>query len=271
MDVIGDSRLPRNYDVVTGRAGTRDAHLTDQEVMLADLNIVGDLDEIVDFGAVANAGRLESAAVDGGASAHLHVIADFDVAQLRHFDVLAAFEPIAEAVCSDHGVGVDGDAVAEDGAVVQDGIGKKRDIVAELAMAADDRARVDAAARSNDRTFANRGKREDAGVLSHDGCRMHKGPGIDAVGFFHGVAAIAHDGHEGVERVFYLDQRDAIETEILRHHRGRSVAILKARGVLAVNYKGDVAWSGLAQRSGTLNGDAAGRPGLCRAPIPRVP
>ena len=59
----------------------------------------------------------------GGAGADLDVVADLDVAQLRHLDVPAVLQAIAEAVGAEDRVGVDDDPVAEDGAVVEDGVG----------------------------------------------------------------------------------------------------------------------------------------------------
>ena len=115
-----------------------------------------DLHQVVDLGALADARGLEGAAVDGGAGADLDVVADLDVAQLRHLDVPAVLEAVAEAVGADHGVGVDDDAVAEDGAVVEHGVGIQSHVVAEPAVAADDRAGVNAAAGAQDAAFADR-------------------------------------------------------------------------------------------------------------------
>ena len=92
---------------------------------------------------VADAGGLEGAAVDGGAGADLDVVADLDVAQLRHLDVPAVLQPIAETVRSQDRVGMNDDAVAQHGAVVEDGVGKNGHVVAEPAVPADHRPRVD--------------------------------------------------------------------------------------------------------------------------------
>ena len=53
------------------------------------LAVVGDLHQVVDLGAGADARGLEGAAIDRGAGADLDVVADLDVAQLRHLDVPA--------------------------------------------------------------------------------------------------------------------------------------------------------------------------------------
>ena len=54
----------------------------------------------------ANARGFKGAAVDGGASADFHVVADLDMAELRHLDVFAAVQAVAEAVGADDGVGM---------------------------------------------------------------------------------------------------------------------------------------------------------------------
>ncbi len=48
--------------------------------------VVADLDQIVDFGALADDGLAETRAVDGGVGSDLDVIADFDDADLVDFD-----------------------------------------------------------------------------------------------------------------------------------------------------------------------------------------
>ena len=91
VDVIDDADLAGHHDVIAGAARAGDAHLADEQVVLADLAVVADLHQVVDLGAGADARRLEGAAVDGGAGADLDVVADLDVAELRHLDVPAVW------------------------------------------------------------------------------------------------------------------------------------------------------------------------------------
>src|SRR5262249_56337208 len=98
VDVVGDADLAGHHDVVAGRRGAGDADLAGENVVLADLAVVGHLDEVVDLGAAADARGLEGAAVHGGAGADLDVVADLDVAELRHLHVLAVREAVAEAI-----------------------------------------------------------------------------------------------------------------------------------------------------------------------------
>src|SRR5262249_38395482 len=87
VDVVGDPHLAGGDDVIAGAAGAGDAHLADEEVVPADPAVVADLHKVVDLGAGADARGLEGAAVDGRAGADLDVIADLDVAELRHLNV----------------------------------------------------------------------------------------------------------------------------------------------------------------------------------------
>ena len=49
------------------------------DVVLADFDVVGDLDEVVDFGALADEGRFEAGAVDGGVGADFNVVFEDDM------------------------------------------------------------------------------------------------------------------------------------------------------------------------------------------------
>src|SRR5262249_10978119 len=155
-----------------------------------------------DLGAGADARRPEGAAVDGRAGADLDVVAQLDAAQLRHLDVATALEAVAEAVGAEDGVGVDDDAVAEHGVVVQDGVGEEDDVVAEAAEAAGAGAAVQDAAGADDGPLADGGEGEDAGPLAEPGGRVDEGPRVDAAGRRLGPRVqVAGDRHEGQERV----------------------------------------------------------------------
>src|SRR5262249_7891176 len=76
LDVIRDADLAGHHDIVAGRAGAGDADLADEQVVPADPAVVADHHQVVDFRPLANARRLEGAAVNGRASADLHIVAD---------------------------------------------------------------------------------------------------------------------------------------------------------------------------------------------------
>ena len=87
--------------------------------MLADVDVVRDLNEIIDFYSGGDLGGFERAAIDCGVRADFHVVGNFDSADLRKFPVAAFAEDVAEAVAADDGAGMNFDAIAEARAGVQ--------------------------------------------------------------------------------------------------------------------------------------------------------
>src|SRR5262249_20656193 len=75
VDVVRDADLAGTHHVIARAAGAGDAHLADEQVVLADLAVVADLHEVVDLGAGADARGLERAAVNRRAGPDLGVIA----------------------------------------------------------------------------------------------------------------------------------------------------------------------------------------------------
>ena len=79
MNVIDDSGLAGNHDIVARSARTGDADLAHEKVVAANSTIVADLYQVVDFRAFADPGGLERAAIDGRAGTYLDVVANLDV------------------------------------------------------------------------------------------------------------------------------------------------------------------------------------------------
>src|SRR5205085_5816936 len=119
---------------------------------------VADVDEVAELGARADDGGAEGGALDGAVGADLDVVFEHDVAGLRDFVVDAAAGGIAEAVNPDRRAGVDGDAVAQDAAVINDRVGVKDAIAPDFNLRADERAGI------NDRSLADGGGGIDVGL-----------------------------------------------------------------------------------------------------------
>ena len=79
MNMIGDTHLPGDDDVVAGAARARDANLANQKIMATDPAVMANLDEVIDLGSRADARRLKRAAVDGRARTNLDILPNFDV------------------------------------------------------------------------------------------------------------------------------------------------------------------------------------------------
>ena len=72
-----------------------------KQTMLADFHVVRDVDEVVNFRALADDGRAERAAINRHARADFHVFADDDISNLRNFAMDAAVLNVAITVRAD--------------------------------------------------------------------------------------------------------------------------------------------------------------------------
>ena len=148
--------------------------------MAADDDVVGDLNQLVDLGSLADDRVAVGAAVDRRPGADLDVVLDDDAADLRHLEMAAGTEREAEAVLADMDAGVDDDAVADqragdsrlgaDDAVAADaharadnGVGADQRAGADLRPGADHRAGIDDDAGLEPRRRMDEGGRGDAG------------------------------------------------------------------------------------------------------------
>ena len=81
--------------------------------MLANLDVVRDLHEVVNFSALADDRRAECGAIHGRVRADFHIVADDDIAHLRHFAVKAGIKNVTEAVRADHRAGMNAHTLAD--------------------------------------------------------------------------------------------------------------------------------------------------------------
>src|SRR5205823_4915536 len=120
LDVADDPRLPADRDVVVQLRAARDADLRHDDAVTADHDVVADLHEVVDLRAVADARALGGGAVDRRVGAHLDVVADHHVPDLRHLVVTPLVEGEPEAVCADDGARVKDAAIPDDALLAHD-------------------------------------------------------------------------------------------------------------------------------------------------------
>src|SRR6185312_6421412 len=114
LEVVVDTDLCSQGYVVTDRQAAREPDLGRQQAMPADGHIVADLDLIVDFGALADHGVTQAAAVNRGPRTDLHIVLNQDAAGLRHLEM--AFwseEQEAIAVLADAAAGMDQHIVSD--------------------------------------------------------------------------------------------------------------------------------------------------------------
>src|SRR5690349_4325755 len=105
--------------------------------MLPDGDVVGDLNEVIDFGSSANDGRPQGTAIDRHIGADFDVVANDYVADLRHLAMRAGIRNVAEAIRTNDAAGMDAHAMTEFGAGIEGDVGKEVDVVADLAAGTD--------------------------------------------------------------------------------------------------------------------------------------
>ena len=161
-DMSADSGLGGNGDVILDATTACQSTLGNDEAMFANNDVVSDLDEVVDFCSFADDGLSEARTINGGVGADLHVVADFDDADLVDFDVAAVGELVAVTIGTDDGSGVNDHIVTEDAAFGDSYVGADLAVLADLCM------------------FVNDGVGADFRSLS-DGCSVHDDrSGVDA-------------------------------------------------------------------------------------------
>ena len=161
FQVSGNSHLPREHNIIPQLRAAGNAGLRDQQAALADFDVVRDLHEVINLRALADDGGAECAAVDRHARADFHVVADDDVANLRHLAVDAAVLHVAETIRADHRVGVNADAPADFRARINHNVREQIHVVAEFGVVADEIAALQNGPRADAHAFADNTVRTD--------------------------------------------------------------------------------------------------------------
>ena len=112
FQMSGNANLSSEHNMISQLRAARDAGLSDDDAVLADFHVVRDLHQVVYLRPLADDRRAERAAVNRHPRADFHVVADDDVADLRHLAVDAAVLHVAETVRANHRVGVNAHAPA---------------------------------------------------------------------------------------------------------------------------------------------------------------
>ena len=222
VHMIDDAGLTGEHDVVAGRARARDADLADEQIVPANAAIVSDLYEVVDLRPVSDPRGLKRSTVNRRASADFHVVAKFNMAELRNFDMATVMEPVAKAISADNRIRMNDDSVSDHRTVVEHAVGVNRYVVADTAEAPDGGAAENPTTSSDGRAFAHGYKRVDAGIAADLGGTMNRRFGIDPdYAVLCSAVHVPHNCGKGVERICNLDDWEAIGLERKRHYRRR--------------------------------------------------
>ena len=145
-----DAGRPANHDPISNGGAARDSDLGDDDAMSANADIVGNLHQIVDLGALADDRVVERPSVDCGVRADFNVILDDDPADLRDLFQTPRARSIAETILADAHTGMDDDIVA-DQRVLDCGS------MADVTIPAYPCSRANGSARGNDRSRTDLG------------------------------------------------------------------------------------------------------------------
>src|SRR5262245_30455531 len=115
LDMTDRAGLPAHHDEIAQLRRTGNADLTDQHAMPADDHVVPDLDEIINFRALADDGILKSSSVHAAVGTDFHVVLDDHPADLGHLQVASSAHGEAEPVLADPHARVQDDPVADQG------------------------------------------------------------------------------------------------------------------------------------------------------------
>src|SRR3954447_9601636 len=165
--VSHDSRLSGEDRALADLRRPGDADLGDDEGQSADPDVVRNLDQVVDLRPASDDSLAQGGAIDARAGAELHVVLDASDAGLRHLAmhrsvaIALDVEGESESVRSDHGVGLQDDAIAEDAPLAHDGAAVEDAAAPHSRLVQDPRAGVEDGARSNARAPSDDGKGPD--------------------------------------------------------------------------------------------------------------
>ena len=148
--MAGNAYLGCDGDVVPHMRAAGNSGQCDNDAMLAHHDVVSDLDEIVYFSPFPDDGAAEPGAVNRCVGSYVHIVLQFHNAYLvdAHIAAIISHQE-AEAVGTDDGARLDGDATAElaafaDGDIgVQAAVFPHRDAVTDLTSVAYVRAVAD--------------------------------------------------------------------------------------------------------------------------------
>src|SRR5215469_4703876 len=161
------TRLAANHYVFAHSARARESHLGCGNRVRADLAVVPNVNQIVEFHAFKNARVVQRAAVNRGVRANLDVVANLHNPDLRKFPMLSFSESVAEPVRANHRARMNLHAMADSSVVIESHPGMHAAVVSNPASCADDAMRADLGSCADMSIFANHRIRPDARAPSN--------------------------------------------------------------------------------------------------------
>ncbi len=100
--MIGNADLAAHHDVVARRDRACNPHESREDVVLADLTVVRDLNLVVEFRAHANSRCAKGGSIDRRTGTDFHVVADLDIADLGDLRVATFHHAETKAISADY-------------------------------------------------------------------------------------------------------------------------------------------------------------------------
>jgi len=248
-----EADLSGECDILSQFGTARYAGLGDDNRVAPDDDVVGDLDEVVDFGAFLNPCAAKAGAVDGDVCSDLDVVIDLDAAGLGNLDMPAGGEFVAEPVAADDGAGMDDDAGTDEGALANGDVRVKVALLAKGGLLAYEDMGADDGAGANDGAALDDGEGLDGDRLAEGDIGADDGGGMDARRIGDGGGGEFLKGlREGERWVRDLDKGggDILLCEVERDEGGGSLGLLERREVAGVAEEGDLGAGGLGDGGG---------------------
>src|ERR1039457_3820905 len=174
--MVAHANTPAQHYEILERRASGDTGLRRHDAMPTDADIVADLDQVVDLGALADHRVANGAAVDRGAGADLDIVLDDDAPELRHLEVASRAQHVAEAILADLAARMNDDPVA-DQRVADDRSGPDRAIAPDAHLGSDYRRRPHDAAAADFRARPDHRAGLDGDAVFQPRGRMHMGAG----------------------------------------------------------------------------------------------
>ncbi len=137
--------------------------------IFSDLDVMGNLNQIVNNNTTFNDGIAQGSPVDGGAGTDLNTIADFDAAQLVNFYPMTSIVGKTKAVATDHCPAVNADQVADTDALIKGDIGSQTTIFSDKDIGTDATSGTNGGSRPDLGTCADGNMRADGGGFVYSG------------------------------------------------------------------------------------------------------
>ena len=155
-------------------------HLRRHHGVGTDVGVVGNLNQVVEFHALANVGRTHGRAVNAGVGTNLHIILDSNDTNLRNLVVSVRTWSEAEAISTDDATCMESYVVAELTAVINGYVRVDEGILADLHTLADVSVRINLATFAHLCAIADIGESTDIDVLSHLSLWRNESQWVDA-------------------------------------------------------------------------------------------